>query len=307
MATVNNIFILKLKSLVRRFMPSLMPMSLRFSSRFITMKRERDYFIKGVRSSNSKEMSLALLSQPRAGTQVCEAVIEELYQSTGGLSLNTGKFFFHYNASAAKKVNNNDWIENNLEKSGYFYGHLGPFSSLEGLPEIQYILMTRDPRDVLVSHYYSVREAHVINSKKMMEKVTRLKEMTLSEYCHYEPILQDLERYIAQTELIRTSILSHLYIRYEDLMYDPLESLEKITKFLDVKGIDLSKMSQEHFSILKDGEDLSSHRRSGKWGQFREKLSRNDQEYLWERFGDSIKPLGYHKDNLEKVEQPFTQ
>lgn len=301
MSTIKNSSVLKLKGLVRRYLPGVMPLALRFSSRFLTMKEERAYFLKGERASTASKPSLILLSQPRAGTQVCEHVFAKLYHLTGGLSINVGKFFFHYNASAGGKVSSVEWVRENTEEEGYFFGHLGPFATLEGLPDANYILMTRDPRDVLVSHYFSVKEAHVINSKKMKEKVEKVQNMSLSDYCHYEPILQDLERYLEQAEMVRKSNLSHLYLRYEDMMYAPEESLKKVAQLIGVKDADVITIAKENFQIVEESEDLLSHRRSGKWGQFLEKLTVEDQEFLWERFGDKISTLGYQKESLSDI------
>lgn len=305
MSTLENKHLLNAKKFVRSHLTSLMPICLRISSRLFTMPNERAYFLNDQRISESEEPSLILLSQPRAGTQVCEHTISSIYDKTGGISLKTGRFYFHYDASAGRKVNSSEWVINHVEQNGYFYGGMGPFSEVSSLPKVKYILMTRDPRDILISHYYSVKEAHVINSKKMLNEVNRVKSMSLTEYCADEYILKDLEKYLNQASQILASDLDYIYVKYESLIADPRKSLTKIGSFIGLSedNLDLEDLLEANFKTLpdQDSEDILRHRRSGAWGQFREKLPAELQELLWDRFKDKMELLGYGKDDYEST------
>lgn len=305
MGTLENKYLLVAKSFVRSHMTFLMPLGLRVTSRFMTMPDERAYFLKQKRLSESKEPSLILLSQPRAGTQVCEKVLATLYEKTGGVSLKTGRFYFHYDASSGRKVSSAAWVKKQIEKSGYFYGSMGPFPSLDELPDVKYLLMTRDPRDVIISHYYSVKEAHVINSKKMEKEVLRVKGMSLVEYCFDEYILNDLEKYLDQANMILSSDLDYMYVKYEELIDKPSEQLSKISSFIGLTSdkAEFSRLVEENFGAPPepDNEDLLRHRRSGAWGQFREKLPAEVQDMLWSRFGDKMVKVGYGKNSVDSI------
>ncbi|MFT5926539.1 MAG: hypothetical protein ACI9WL_001287, partial [Rubritalea sp.] len=221
MATINNRILLKFKKSMRKHFPLLLPVLLKVASRTVLFKAERAYLLGNKRESDSKLKSVVLLSQPRGGTQICEQVISSIYQKGGGETLNIGKFFFWYDNEQVKNVCSEDWTTDNLETSGFFYGNFGAYDDVSKIPKLKYIVMCRDPRDVLLSHYFSVKDAHLINSKKSLGRSQDAQKLTVDEYVLMDENISDVMRFMDQTIAMLSSDHDFLFIRYEDMMAEP--------------------------------------------------------------------------------------
>jgi hypothetical protein len=301
MVTLENKNILRLKKFVQNKFPSVIPRMQKILSRTIGFKQERAY-LNGKRNSALDLSSIALLSQPRAGTQVCEHVISRLYNHLGGQTIYAGKYLFWHSPSETIKLTDSEWLEKNIEQKGYFYGNLGPVEALGKLSEIKIICMVRDPRDALLSHYFSVKHGHTLAG----EGITALHEIasahTLDEYVLHERSLRDVWSFIEQGRKFRKEP-NVLFRRYEDLMHDPKAFLKDVSDFIgiEIEESFLDVVCEESFGDRVEAEDPARHRRSGEWGQFLVKLKPETQDALWKEFGEVICDFGYQKNSLSKI------
>lgn len=307
MSNIENITLLKTKKLVRDHFPGIMPPLMKMASRTIFFKEERSYLLNGKRFQCSEIPSSALVSQPRGGTQICERLISEIYQKIGGNPLKVGRFLFWYDADLTRKLTDPSWFSQHAEKEGYFYGNIGPFKEgdVEKLPPLKYIVMSRDPRDALVSHYYSVKDAHVINSKRMQDHVNQAKNLSVDEYVLDDYMQQEIVKFLTQTLTMIRSDLDCLYLRYEDMVRDPRTFVSSIVSYLNasvgeeiIEGIVEKAFGGE--TVVVEENNLR-HRRSGKWGQFRDKLEPDTQNILWKRLESLMLPLGYDKEEVNNI------
>ena len=78
--------------------------------------------------------------------------------------------------------------------TGYLYSVFG--GMIEGIPSLEkykVILVTRDPRDILVSDYYSIAYSHSVPSKtgnkydKFMSKRNKAREYTIDDFVISDP------------------------------------------------------------------------------------------------------------------------
>lgn len=117
---------------------------------------------------------------------------------------------------------------NNAEK---LFQYAGRFSYRRN----KVLLLVRDPRDVVISHYYQVT--------KRTDKP--LEVSSLSEFIRH-PIygFQRIIRFYKIWNWNHWLIKDFLIIKYEDLMNDGLDTLTKILDFLGITGIDTELIEQ---------------------------------------------------------------
>lgn len=308
MANIENKSLLAVKSLIRSKIPWLISPVLKIASRTFLYKNERSYLLNPSAPDNAQIDSVVLLSQPRGGTQVCEQVISEVFRRAGGQSLHLGKFLFWYDNKKVNQLRNEAWAKENLVSKGYFFGNFGSYKDITELPKLKYVVMCRDPRDVLLSHYFSIRDAHILNSRDMRQRSENANSLNLDDYVLQADMIEDVRSYTKQAIKMRSSDHSHLFIRYEDMMSDPKYFVQKVAEFLDlniddqdteniVDSCNLRPISRE------DTESTLRHRRSGHWGQYRKKLKPETKEKLWQAFDNELAKLGYEKDSLKDIRE----
>lgn len=158
------------------------------------------------------------------------------------------------------------------------------------------IFMVRDPRDILISGYYSYGWSHTISPVNEIAAFQRqlregVQQFTLDDFAldksaktltHFETIIR-LTRACK-----RASVL-----RYEDMIHDwPTFStaLTKYAEFDDATLAEIYKRSRPRQEIK-----LNQHRRSGQTEQFRTELKPETVDALNEVFTPVLEHFGYDR------------
>jgi len=189
--------------------------------------------------------------------------------------------------------------------NGIFYG---PFRRMFALPDLEryrIILMLRDPRDVIVSNYFSRAFSHPTPSNKARAK-TFLKQRSdlqgrdINEYAtgpYADQMLSIYSEYCEQ--LVRARDVQVL--KYELFVEDFDAWLAQFCDCLQLPP------SDTHIQALRDlrsapawlsgkkstKENKYQHLRKATPGDFREKLSLESQALLNEKFANVLKTLNY--------------
>lgn len=185
-----------------------------------------------------------------------------------------------------------------LARPGYFFG---PFrdayvGQMPALAKTNIVVQLRDPRDCLVSYYYSVAFSHSLpaigqaRDRFLAERSTAL-ALGLDEYALlsikvYLPIFNEM------IKIIET--MPNVYVsRYEDMVGDFPRWLNKLAAYLqsgdqvDVKKAILRNAS---FDV---SEDQFSHKRQVTPGDFKRKLMPQTQDELTRSLASTLSRLGY--------------
>jgi hypothetical protein len=156
------------------------------------------------------------------------------------------------------------------------------------------LFFVRDPRDILVSSYYSFGFTHGLSRVEEIsarQKAVRriIREQTLDEY-----VLQS-----AETQIRFFSILYDLsnacelsvILRYEDMIDNFDIFAEQLLRYVRL-GDDVIQSIYEK-SRPKKTEDTTSHRRSGQVQGFRHKLDEGTIDALNRKLADTLSLFGY--------------
>lgn len=183
---------------------------------------------------------------------------------------------------------------------GFLYTVFGGL--VEDIPHIENyrtVIMVRDPRDMLVSAYYSYSKSHAPpKSKSKAAEFQQLREklskMSVDEYVI--DMCQNTKWRLGQYLNLQDSTPSVCILRYEDMIADFSTWLEKLLEHCEWQ---ISKQLKDQ--LLKEAEqskrlkkeDHSSHRRQVTPGDHKRKLQDNTITYLNEYFEEALSELGY--------------
>lgn len=185
-----------------------------------------------------------------------------------------------------------------LEQPGYFFG---PFRDayvgrMPALAKTNVVVQIRDPRDCLVSYYYSVAFSHDLpapgpsRDKFMIERETALAlgvdDYALLSMKTYLPIFSEL------IKIIET--MPNVYVsRYEEMVSDFVPWLDRLADYLGVDDHAQVKRAIVRAASFDVSEDKFSHKRQVTPGDFARKLVPQTQRELTRCLEPVLTKLGY--------------
>lgn len=159
------------------------------------------------------------------------------------------------------------------------------------------ILLVRDPRDAIVSAYFSFANSHKKPGEgaalqQFIEMRERLQGLDIESYTieHSHQVKKVFDRYYEQ---LNPDSLLKVY-RYEDVIFNKFDWIKDILNFLDLSLEDkeINAISKRH-DIVPKNEDTGNHIRKVKPGDHKEKLSPDCILKLNEILSDVLKRYNY--------------
>lgn len=181
-----------------------------------------------------------------------------------------------------------------FEQNGHVYLGFRHFPTFEldfrGAPAI---LLTRDPRDMLVSLYYSVLKSHVIPEGLVSFKKSRKQagELDINQFVtiRAKSFARQLKRY--QKKLSDSALTVY---RYEDVIYKKEKWLEDMVKRLGLpQSPELVRNIAKRFDVVPDVENENKHVRQVHPGNHSQKLNPQTICTLNDSLADFLKYFKY--------------
>jgi len=209
----------------------------------------------------------------------------------------------------AKQIYIGETIDNIIfEKNGFVYGPIRltkehpqtykvliePASDIDFIRNKIALFLVRDPRDILVSAYYSFGWTHKNSpvkelSEKQDERKLEIQNKTIDEFA-----LEFAQRWLNGFQILDRLVKvceRGVVLKYEDMIYSWESFANDLTQYVDIKPTVLTKIYEK--SRPRENEDKSSHRRSGKMGQFRAELKGETIKSLNTTFETVLKRFQY--------------
>jgi hypothetical protein len=186
-----------------------------------------------------------------------------------------------------------------FKPQGYIYSVFG--GMIEGIPSItkfKVVLVVRDPRDILVSSYYSIAYSHAIpEGEKKDSLLSRRKEALASDLDdhvlqHAEKLLAVFDRY----EVCLFAEYSNVHIaRFEDMVGDYPKWLDALLSScgLDIPESMRCELIRSNEASRPSSENINKHLRKGMPGEHREKLRSDTIEKLNSIFEQPLLRFNY--------------
>jgi hypothetical protein len=150
---------------------------------------------------------------------------------------------------------------------------VGPTSDIGFIQDRIAIFLVRDPRDILVSTYYSFGYSHGFSPvdevrARQEELRNKIRGMSIDEYAleYARERLVNFETLDKLSKACRRSVV----LKYEDMIGNWDCFVRDLTKYVEIKRTVLTQLYKK--SRPREKENELSHRRSGKPGSFRNKL-----------------------------------
>ncbi len=148
-------------------------------------------------------------------------------------------------------------------------------------PNMNALFLIRDPRDVLVSRFYSLRYTHASSENPISQStISYLKKssstMAIDEYVLSQS--QMIEQCYRLIHFLTQNCQQCTLLKYEDMIHDFESFYTQLDSSLDLP--DATKDDIYQRSRPRGVEDISDHKRSGKTGGYLEKLQPHTIECL---------------------------
>ena len=164
-------------------------------------------------------------------------------------------------------------------ETGLIFAPIRKFQNFKNINKYKTVLLLRDPRDVLVSHFFSVMVSHPVNSIKLIKMREKYKSTGIDQYVIDKSnwMLSIYEEYMKKLD-------DYYYINYSNLILNPLNTINDLLNYLEIK-LDEKIL----FNLVKDlespmVENIKKHKRSGKSGQYNTYLKKETLEILNNKF-----------------------
>ncbi len=226
-------------------------------------------------------------------------LIPRLARDTGLIPIDFDAYSFEGAPTSIDPYRYDEKLRAIYRKTGYVYGPFRhPNQGIPDLLEFKTILMLRDPRDVLVSLFYSVAYSHTLpagNPEQASELLMRRKNALELEIDAF--VLDQLPIYKERYEMYLRDLHGRprtLLLTYEEMMADREAWFERLISFA---GFTPSSETLEFARAASEGEtggeDAHRHRRQGLPGDHRRKLRAETIETLNRELGEILKVLNY--------------
>lgn len=250
--------------------------------------------IAGKHHPASSHPSLIHFSFNKAATQHTKNVLRRIARENNITPVHINEYAFYTRFPYMTAVSQAEMMqyEHIFKPEGYMYSAFGGMvRGIPGLERYRILLMVRDPRDILVSWYYSLAFSHSTPPRTsnryadFMEKRQKARQLSIDEQ-----VLTETERVYSIFETYRKLLLEpypHVYLTsYEKMTADYAAWLRGILAAweLEISPGLFHALIEENQSLKPDQENVHSHIRKGEPGDYKNKLQPGTIDTLNQKF-----------------------
>jgi Sulfotransferase domain len=173
------------------------------------------------------------------------------------------------------------------------------FLGVPAIRKLRKIMVVRDPRDILVSRYFSTKYSHGFSPRgtsqfaQLMRQIIEDAECDVDQYCLRCSWMVTSEFFLHR-DIIRDP--STLVVRYEDFIYDQAKLVRDANEWfqLGLSTDELARISEKYGSIP-DAENPAVHVRQAHPGDHKRKLKPETIDALDRVLKDYMSAFGYRQ------------
>lgn len=241
--------------------------------------------------------SLVFFSHYRCASMMLMRRLKDLTSGLGYRVLNYQTFIHTWPIGERENFMHN--VEENrrfrrFNPLGRFYTPLRFYVDIPDVEKFRVHLLLRDPRDVLVSRYFSEKFAHIRIDERFNQHCLEVEQMDIDQFALH--FLEDVAGHYDLYQRNWNKMRQLRFVRYEDMIADFPGYLQGMNAFYDC-GKSESEVAaiaaKENFEVTK--EDKFAHKRSVKARSFESKLKPETIDALNERFAGLLDFFGWEK------------
>lgn len=259
--------------------------------------------IRGKHVNANTHRSILHFSVNKAATQYVKSILTRCVAEEGMVPVHIHEYAFHTRFPYLDHLSSDEMEEYQhvFTPEGYLYSVFG--GMIEGIPDLEAyltVLMVRDPRDVLVSKYYSMAYSHSQPAETgdkfedFMEERAYARHVSIDNYVLTESHKLDAiyRRYV---ELLLGRHSGYYLTTYEDMISDFAKWLEDLLDYcqIDPSAQLMASLIGQHSKTAPQRESKDRYLRRGIVGDHRNKLAPHTIETLNDRLQNTLETFGY--------------
>lgn len=258
--------------------------------------------LKGKHQTTCPHQSIVFFTVYKAGSSFLGSFMKKIMAGARITSVDLDGYFYQLGKGGQWERSNRTIVHVPYRPTGYFYGPFRSFNrGIANIDDYKIILVLRDPRDVIVSAYYSIY-SHIMptleKKEKRQNRVNRrklLRELSVDDYVinKLNSDSQFLNRYYEYyNELMDKPNV--LFLKYEDMVTNFEPWLERLLEFLNLDvdpGLIAEIKAGADFKVT--NEDIYKHRRQVTPGDHKRKLKPETIAVLNEKTDEVLKLYNY--------------
>ena len=242
--------------------------------------------------------STYFFSLERAGSSLFWFIVTELLRAANRSYCEPlGDLFLH---GIARSEVDDDALRALLAKPGYAFGMFRSYDvALDGLDLTQSkkFLLVRDPRDILVSLYFSMAGSHpVYGDRSVKDELTKMRSFTTGSFDEFvqSEVADSVKRRYERYRLLCEQDDNVVVFRYEDVIFDKLSWANEIAKHMEISlpGKVLRKIARRN-DLLPLKEYPSRNVRQVAPGNWRVYLNEEGAAHVEQQFAAEMAHFGY--------------
>lgn len=181
-----------------------------------------------------------------------------------------------------------------FNSQGYVFSGFRHFPNFDlDVEKEKCILLVRDPRDMIVSMYYSIAKSHVIpkGNESLQKNREDVLQRAIDDFAvnRINSYLRQCETYLQKLDMKRTKVF-----RYEDVIYNKREWMSDVLDILDVEKVPtLIKRVVQQFDVIPNSENEAEHIRQVHPGNYKKKLSSETIELVTASASNFLRAFNY--------------
>jgi hypothetical protein len=223
-----------------------------------------------------------ILSIRKSGSTLLAKVIEMISEATKTQSINVGDTLF--NANVSPVILHNDAAINEILVPGVMYFEFRDYPSVMEKSEVfrrgKKVMLVRDPRDALVSEYFSMAFSHNVPVTKEGQSDLNARHI---EQIRAKALSSSIDDFVVERAdaFVETAIRFHsalrepniVIIKYEDIIFDKLKLVRTICEYfgLQISPAKITRIARAA-DIIPSFEDPKAHIRQAIPGDHVKKL-----------------------------------
>jgi len=255
----------------------------------ILTKKQKRVLNKYNPKSNNHLDSIIFFTTHKAASNFTNQVLKEIEQSSEFVLYDYGALIGSLSEKLCITNKFEEYLNENSNTLFQLYGEIyGPQRmplNFEGINHYKKIFFLRDPRDVLVSAYYSFGFSHIKpNSSTLLgtflKDREKIQNQTIDEF-----VLQQANKWIkpVYTEyksLRQNTSQDTLYLKYNDYVQDTVGFINSVFNFAGLENKELAERLSLTANPITKLEKKDNHKRSGKNNQWKTHLTQSTQDML---------------------------
>lgn len=243
-----------------------------------------------------------VMGMHKGGSTMLHNFIEIITKSEKVASIDVGGAFFNAGIGDAD-YSYDDSLAFNFDDPFIYYGfrYCPAFfiKNREKLYNDKIVILVRDPRDCVVSAYYSFLNSHVLPVQEGSAAENILQErqlydgVSVDEYC-----LKEIYRFVDELVGLTYFLNENSFVRrYEDIIFNKKHFFTQLIKYLDLNiSTQTFDKALKFVDVKPVKEDSSKHIRRVSPGNYKEKLKKDTINKINEKYRDILEIWNYEID-----------